>query len=204
MPALNAADMTHHQQARGWETRNRSFKTQTTLGRSSGLSSFTQLTPTAEQGLRLGMAFSSSTSAGRAIWQSFSSYSSLRRLASVAFIPRPVASSRSGPITEGHNRIGKALTLVRQLLSVGCLRMLVLVSVACHSWGFCWLPGFWWSSLIGIHFLHVNGSSNDWLQQRWRRPAAKQSRKIKQNTCASGGSRDLAHRWPGFTQEWPI
>ena len=34
--------------------------------------------------------------------------------------------------------------------------------------------------------------------------AAKQSREMKPNTCASGGSRDLAHRWPGFTQEWPL
>ena len=34
--------------------------------------------------------------------------------------------------------------------------------------------------------------------------AAAKSRGMKQKTCASGGSRHLVHRWPGFSQGWPL
>ena len=98
---------------------NRSFKTQTTMRRSSGLSSFTQLTPTAEKGLRLGHGFLQLYIRRKAHVADILLLQLFEALGLGCFQPSvqllPAVTGRGRP--PGRDKIGKALALVGQLLS---------------------------------------------------------------------------------------
>ena len=118
------------------------------------------------------------------------------------------SGKRSETTTPGHNRSGKALAVIQQLLS-GAQRANDLfwwVTLALHGAS----PNKAWPLVkLSYRLVQFLGSTSmdpatTGETEVGTDRAAGKSRGMKPNNCALGGTRHLNHRVPGFSKGWTI